>query len=137
LCVHKMLIDLARMLKSLLHRFLGDFVEGDTVNRDAAFFYRLAIMQLIGQMRGNGFTLAVRVRRKVNGGCALGQLLQLGHNFFFARDDVVFGAEVSLNVHTKLAFRQVFDVPKRGFDFIVLTQVLVDGFRLGRRFDDD
>ncbi len=88
-------------------------------------------------MPGNGLALAVRVRRQIDGGGAFGHLLQLGNNFFFSRDDDVFGGEVAFNVHPKLALGQVLDVAKRGFDLKVLAQVLIDGARLGGRFDDD
>ena len=135
--VYQVTVNLTRMPKGLLHRFLRDLIKGDAVDGLAVFFLLSAITQLFSQMRGYGFAFAVRVRGQINRDGSFGQLFQLGHNFLFAGNDDVLGGKVAFDVHTQLALRQVFDVAKRGFNFVVLSQVLVDGFRLGRRFDDD
>jgi hypothetical protein len=125
------------MLEGFLHGFFGDLVEGHAVDRNPAFFLLAAIDELFRQVRGNGFAFAVRVRRQINRSRAFGQLLELGHDLFFSRDDVVVGGEVAFEIDAQPALGQVFDVAQRGFDLVVLAQVLVDGLGLDRRFDDD
>ena len=65
------------------------------------------------------------------------QLLQLGQNFFFARNDDIIGLEVVVRIHAQRALGQIFHVAERGFDSKSLTQIFLDGLRLGGRFDDD
>ena len=101
------------------------------------FFPFAVFVEFERQMGGNGFAFAVRVRRQVNGvgrGC---QLLQLGDNLFFAGDDDVIGLEVVLDIDAQRALGQIFHVAERGFDREALTQIFLDGLRLGRRFDND
>ena len=65
------------------------------------------------------------------------QLLQLGQNFFFSGDDEVFGFEIVFDVDTEAAFGQVFHVAERSIDRESLAQILLNSFRLSRRFDND
>ncbi len=139
--VHQVLVDLARMQEGLLHRALGDLVEGDAMEGDAALLFLLAAAAVFGklfrQMGGDGLALAVRVGRQIHGGRRLRHLLQLGDDLFLAGNDHVVRLEVVLDVHAQDALGQVLDVAERGLDFVVLPQILVDRLRLGRRFDDD
>ena len=89
------------------------------------FFFFLPFAPLpnsIGQMGGDGFAFAVRVRRQIDRVSGLCQLLQLGEDFFFARNDDVFGLEVVVHIHTQSALGQVFDVAERGLDRVTLAQ---------------
>src|SRR5215469_15746573 len=115
------------MLERRLHRTLGDFVEGHSLDAGRrgglAFFCFLRFLllcpvsvKLAGKVRSNGLALAVRVRRKVNRIRRGGQLLQLGDNLFFAGDDDVVRLKIVADVHTQSALGQVFDVPQGGFD---------------------
>ena len=88
-------------------------------------------------MSSDGFAFAVRVRREIDGVRRGRQLLQLGDDFFFAGNDDVVGLEIIINIDTESALGQIFDVPERGFDREALTQIFLDSFRLGRRFDND
>ena len=88
-------------------------------------------------MPGDGFAFAVRVRRKIDAVGGQGQLLQLGENFFLAGNDDVFRLEFVVDIDAQRALGQVLDVPKRSFDDEALAQILLDGLRLGWRFDDD
>src|SRR5205814_4091563 len=65
------------------------------------------------------------------------QFLQLGNDLLFARNNDVFRFEVVIYVHTESALGQIFDVPERGLDSVAFAQILLNGFRLGGRFDDD
>ena len=129
------------MLERLLHRAFGDFVEGHAPDAFASasffFFFLLPIAELFGQVRGDGFALAVRIGCEVDRIGRLRQLLQLGENFLFAGNDDVFGVEVILDIDAQGALGQVLDVAKRGLDRETLAQIFLDGFRLARRFDDD
>src|SRR5438477_4903178 len=88
-------------------------------------------------MRSDGFAFAVRVRGEIDGVRVAGELLQAGNNFLFAGDDDVFGLEVVLYIHAERTLGQIFDVPERGLNGVAFAQILLNGFRLGRRFDDD
>ncbi len=157
LSIDQILIDVAGMLESFLHGAFGDFVEGDAA--DAAepvsifififvftlrfvvgflFLFPGAVVgELAGEMRSNGFAFAVGIGSEIDGVDAEGQLLQLGQNFLFAGNDDVLSAEVVVDVHTQSALGQIFHVAVRGLDGEVLAQILLNGFRLSGRFDND
>ena len=88
-------------------------------------------------MCGNGLAFAVRVRRQIDRVHRAGQLLQLGQNFFFPGNDDVVGFELVAGIHTQSALGQIFHVAERGLDSKSLSQIFLDGLRLGRRFDND
>ena len=88
-------------------------------------------------MGGDGFAFAIRVRRKVDVVGREGQLLQLGQNLFFPGNDDVLGFEIVFEIDTQAAFGQVFHVAERSIDRESLAQILLDRFRLSRRFDND
>ena len=88
-------------------------------------------------MRGNGVTLAVRVRREIDRVHAASEFLQLGDDFFFARNDDVLGFKVIIDIDPESALGQIFDVPERGLNREAFAQILLNCFRLGRRLDDD
>ena len=93
--------------------------------------------ELVGEMGGDGFAFAIRIRRKVDVVGRERQLLQLGQNLFLPRDDNVFGFEIVFDVNTEAAFGQVFHVAERSIDRKSLAQILLDSFRLSWRFDND
>src|SRR5437660_11077941 len=93
--------------------------------------------ELVGEMGGDGFAFAIRIRRKVDVVGRERQLLQLGQNLFLPRNDDVFGFEIVFDVDTEAAFGQVFHVAERSIDRESLAQILLDSFRLSRRFDND
>ena len=145
--VDEILIDGAGMLKRRLHGALGNFVEGNALNArrrcllallELLRFFRFAVIaEFERQMGGDGFALAVRVRRQKDEIGRGRQLLQLGHNLLFAGDDDVIRLEVVRGVDAQRALGQILDVAERGLDGVALTQIFLDGFRLGGRFDDD
>src|ERR1700686_2475853 len=147
LCVHQILIDRTRMFKSGLDRTLGNFVEGNALNSRRSF--RPPLLRLLGffrfasprefprQVERNRLALAIRVRRQIDRVRRGRQLFQLGHNFLFAGDDDVVRLEVVLDIHTQCALGQILHVAERGLDREALPQILLDGLRLGRRFDND
>jgi hypothetical protein len=49
---------------------------------------------------------------------------------------MVFGLEALFDVHGALLARQSPDMAKRSQDLVVRSEELLDGFRLGWRFDD-
>src|ERR1700686_4411703 len=57
--------------------------------------------------------------------------------FFLPGKDDVFGFEIVFDVDTEAAFGQVFHVAERSIDRESLAQILLDSFRLSRRFDND
>ena len=88
-------------------------------------------------MGRNGLAFAVRVRRQIDGVGGGRQLLQLGHNLFFAGDDDVIRLEAVGDIDTQSALGQILHVAERSLDGEALTQIFLDGLRLGRRFDND
>ena len=46
------------------------------------------------------------------------------------------GSKPLLHVDRQILLGKIFDVPERSFDDVLLAEVLVDGFRLRRRFHD-
>ena len=136
------------MFESSLYGTLGDFIEGDPLDSRGRLgfallelfgllLFRAVAVEFAGEMGGNGFPLAVRVRRKIDCICGRRQLFQLGDNFFFTRDDDVIRLEIVFDIDAQRALRQILDVPERGLYREALTQIFLDGLRLGRRFDND
>ena len=132
------------MLESFLHGPLRDFVEGHAANAVGLiaillllFLLLVSVTQFLGQVPGDGFAFAVRVRRQVDVVRGQRQLLQLGENFFFAGNDDVFGLEFVVDINAQRALRQIFDVTERGFDNVAFAKIFLNGFRLAGRFDDD
>ena len=133
------------MFERLPHRTLRNFVKRHAANALVpvlSFFLLLTFLldtvaEFFGQMRSNGFAFAVRVRREVDRVHADGQLLQLGDNFFFARNDHVLSLKIVIDIDPERALGQVLHVSKRSFDRVALPQIFLDGLRLGGRFDDD
>ncbi len=137
----------ARMLESGLDCPLRDFVEGDPANASAVgvvFFgcfglllFLAAVAEFVGKMRSNGFAFAVRIGREIDGVGRKRQLLQLGEDLLLAGNDDVLRTETVFDIDTETALGQVFHVAERGVDSEILAQILLNCFRLSRRFDDD
>ncbi len=112
--VHQVAVDIAGMLEGILHSALGDLVKGDPADVHRPFFPLLAIHRLaaefLGQVSGNGFAFAVRVRGKIDGVRRLRQLLQLGDDLLLARDDHVLGGEIVVEIDPERLLGQVFDM---------------------------
>ena len=133
--LHQRGIDLARMAHRLLHRLPGDGVEHDPLHRLA--LDHAAAVEELENMPGDRLALAIRIGgedqplRGLEGGCDLGDPL--------GRPAVglpVHG-EIFIGSHRAVLGRQVADMAVGGKNSEALAEVFVDGFRLGRRFDDD
>ncbi len=118
------------MADGVLHGLFGDLMKLD------AAFLRCINIQHIGQMPGNGLSLAVRVGREVNDIRALGFLANAGQNIAPSPNGDILHGKVVAGVYADLRFGQIADVPLRGLDLIALSQKFFDGLRLGRRFHD-
>ena len=133
------------MLESLLHGALRDLVEGHAADAVGLVAFLLllfllalvSVAQFLGQVPGDGFAFAVRVRRQIDVVRGQGQLLQLGENFLLAGNDDVFRLEIVVDIDAQRALGQVFHVAKRCFDNEAFAQILLNGLRLGGRFDND
>ena len=101
------------------------------------FFLPESFAEFVGEMGGDGFAFAIRVRREIDAVGREGQFLQLGQDLFFSGDDDVFGIEIVFDIDTRAALGQVFHVAERSIDRESLAQILLDSFRLSRRFDND
>ena len=128
--VHEVLVDLARARDALLHDVLRDLVEGHAPG--------LLIVQVeqILEMPRDGFALAVRVRREIDGVALLRGLLQLADQGLLAADGLIIGLEIVLDVDAQLALGQVAQMAHAGLDRVAPAEIFPDGFRLGRRLDD-
>src|ERR1700686_82312 len=95
------------MLERSLDGTLRDFVESHATDARAIanivglrlgllslLFLAGVFAELVGEMSGDGFAFAIRVRREVDVVGRKGQLLQLGQNLFFPGNDDVFGFEI-------------------------------------------
>src|SRR5881227_2873801 len=80
--VHKIFVNISRVLESLLHGALGNLVKGHAADALGFFFPLLlgfgAVAQLVSQVSSDGFAFAVRVRRQINHVRRTCQLLQPG-----------------------------------------------------------
>ena len=135
ICIHKLLVDLARVLDRLGHRLLGDGVERHALDRLA--LQDLAIVERFEHVPRDRLALAIRV------GCedqAVGIAHRIG-DFLDVLDrlsvDVPRHREVLVGLHRTVFRGQVPDVAVRRHHLVPGPQVLVDGFDLSRRLDDD
>ena len=128
--VHLVGVDLQGVLKGVHDRALGDLVEEDAVKGGIGL-----PPQLLRQVPGDRLPLAVRVRGQVDGGGALGGLLQLGEGLLLFREGLVGRGEGPL-VHPQGLLGEVAHVSHGGLHRVVRPQELVDGLRLGRRLHD-
>src|SRR2546425_10793810 len=117
------------MFDRLFYAIFGDFMEQDALDLAVE---RLA--EAVGDVERDSLALAIRVGGEVDMVLALGLLLYFIDDFRLARDDVVFGLEVMLDIDAEGAFGQIDDMADRGGNLVVGPQVSLDGFRLGRRF---
>ena len=133
--VHEIERQVARLGHRLAHRGLGDLVEHHAMHllvRELA-----ALFQDLRQMPGDGFALAVRVGREVQG---LGFLQRLGDGFDVALvllEHLVLHGEAVVGIDRAFLRHQIAHVAIGGEHLEVLAQVLLDGLRLRGRLDDD
>jgi hypothetical protein len=90
-----------------------------------------------GHVVGDRFALPVVVRGEHELVRALERALQVSDVPLGVLGDLVDRVEPVVHVDAELALRQVPDVPEGSPDGVVAAQVLLDGLRLGGRFDDD
>ncbi len=124
-------VDTAGAGKGLLHRVLGDLVEGDPAN-----FFIIEFQRFL-QMPGNRLPLAVGVRRQIDdvGGVCL--LLELGQQLLAVLQIAIGRNPAAFDVDAELGFDQIAHVPLAGDDIEAGAEIFVDRLRLGGRFDDD
>ncbi len=87
-------------------------------------------------MVADGFAFAVRIGCEVDVVGLFGGGFELGDELLFAFDDFVMRFEAVLDVDIEVLLGKILDVAKRGFDDEIATEIFVDRFRLGGRFDD-
>src|SRR5437870_706467 len=129
--VEAVAVELAGLLERLEDRLLRDLVEQHAVDvlRPRA--------ELLRDVPGDGFALAVGVGRQVDVLLVLGRLLDVLEHLRLALDDVVLGREVALDVDPELRLGQVHHVADGGLHLVVPPEVLAERLGLGRRLDDD
>ena len=120
-------------MKGLLNGVLGDLVEHHPVDVRPAV---LLALQLLLQVRADGFPFAVRVGCQIDGFDAFGGLFQLTEQLAFAFDDFIARFEAVLDIHGQVFLGEILDMAQRRFDDVLLTQIFIDGFRLNWRFHD-
>ena len=93
--------------------------------------------QHVGQVRADGFPLAVRVARQVDSVGRRGGLLQSLDDGGLGWADFIRRLEAVLDVDAQYLLGQVHDVPVRCLDRVVAAEIFIDRLGLRRRFDDD
>ena len=134
--VDELHVDLARVLHRLVHRRLGDCVEGDAGDL-GVLLHRLAAGQGLKEVPGDRLALAVGVGGEDELAVGLQGLGDRADVLLALRRHLPLHLEVAVGVDRAVLGRQVAHVPVGGEDGVAGTEVLVDGLRLGRRFDDD
>ena len=114
------------MFQRVLYGAGGDFVELNPL--DVLCF----VFDDLGDVPGNGFSLAVGVGREIDGvglGC---RVLQVADHFFLALDDFVMRGKVVGLIHTDFSGGQVAYMPDAGLHHVLVSQKFLDGLHLGR-----
>ena len=129
--VDELQIDRARVLDGL-----EDGIACDLRERDPLRLVRAHAQQGRDVIRDR-LALAVVVGGEDELVRTLERPLQVGDVALRVLGDLVHGLEAVLDVDAELALGQVPDVPEGSPDGVIGAQVLLDGLRLCRRFDDD
>ena len=132
--IDQVLIEFARVLHRRGDGFLGDRVEGDALD---LLGQHAALGQQFAHVPTDRLALAVRVGGEDQAVGLFGQIADLADAALFVAVQLPVHREVLVRADRTVFRRQVADVAVGGEDAVVLAQVLLDGFRLGGRFDDD
>ena len=128
-----LLVDVARVVDGA-----ADGVPRDLVEQHPSDWHVHAAalgLDLQRDMRSDRLPLAIGVGRDENLAGILRRGLQLGDGLFLPRNRNELGLET--DVDAELLFREVHDVTDRRPNAETAPEVLADGLRLRRRFDDD
>ena len=123
--------NLSVLANALCDSGFCDFVEGDALGLGGIK------VESRGEMPGNGFSFAVRVRREIDFVCGLGFLFQLFDERSLAADVDVFCFEVIVDVDAEGALWQIADVTDGCHNFIARAQIAFDSIGFGGRFEDN
>ena len=129
--VDQIQIDFAWVAHTFDDAGFGNFVEGNPIG--------LVHIQPndVSQMPRNGFPFPVRVGSQINHFAFLSFFFQGFDEGFLPLDFGVLGGKSVVHIHPQLAFGKIADMPVGSQDFVVLSQVFLDGFSLGGRFHND
>ena len=132
-------VDRARVFKRLADLVLRDRVEDNALGPivvDAQGFL---------EVPGDRLSLPIKVGGEVDVFGGLRVPFQFRDGLFLGPDDFVGRLEAVFDIHPRHRLlgalgrsdRQVPNVADRGFDHVIVAEVLVDGAGFGRRFNDD
>ena len=127
---HAVHINGAGAGKCTLHGRLGDLVERHAPSLGVGQGQRLL------QVPGDGLAFAVRVGGEIDRLGRRGLLLQPGQQFLAVLQDAVGRHPAVFDVDAEAALGQVADMALARHDVVIRPQILIDGLRLRRRFDD-
>ena len=140
--VHKVGVQVARVLQGTLDRFLRDFVEHHAAHGNLR-------LQDLQEVPRDGLTLAVLISCQIEFVALLEEFLEFGDLFLLVRVHHVVGRETVIHVDGEAAegpllhvlgqlggLRKVADVADGGGHVVVGTQVSLDGGCLRRRLHD-
>ena len=123
------------MMHRIEHRFLGDGVEYDALDRNAC--QSLLAVEHLENMPGDGLALAVGVGGEDELARALDRLSDLVQPLGGFGLDVPMHLEIVVGHDRAVLRRQIAHMAVRGDDAVSWPQILIDGLGLGGRFDDD
>ena len=133
--VDQRFVDLARVAHRVLHRLLGHRVEHHAV--DALVLEDPLGLENLVDVPGNRLAFAVGVGGEDQRVGVLDGAADLAEALGGLGVDLPAHVEIVVRVDRAVLGREVADVPERSVHVISLAQVLVDGFCLGGRLDDD
>ena len=133
--IDQRLIQIARRLHGLGDSGLGDFIERHPAR--PALGQRALVFQPFQQMPADRLALAIRIGRQDHTVRPLRRLANGGELLGTVRRNLPRHGEILGGVHRSVAGRQIAHMAKTGQHLIAAAEVLVDGLRLGRRFNDN
>ena len=128
-------VDIARMGDAFLHGAFGDFIEHHPLDIDP--FQHPPRIQRFQHMPGNGLALAVGVGGQIQGVGAFDRFGDFAHMLGRFRIDLIGHGEIFLRSDGTVLGGQVAHMAVGCENREIVAKVFVDGFGLGRRFDDD
>ena len=97
----------------------------------------MQLLQQLGEVPGDRLAFAVRVGREVQRVGFLERARDRLHVLLVLLEDLVAHRELALRVDRAFLRHQIAHVTIRSQHLEVLAEILLDGLRLGGRFDDD
>jgi len=118
-----------------MHRLFGHGVEDDAIDR--LVLEQFLMREDFVDMPGDRLALAVGVGGEDDAVGHLHRGADFGKSLGGLAVDFPFHPEIVVGIHGAVLGFEIAHMAERRVNLVILSKIFIDGFRLGRRFDDD